>query len=55
VDVTVAELRLEAFLAADEATASNLTNLGWATARRGWATGGRVAFIQDGNIGKTAL
>jgi hypothetical protein len=28
VDVTVAELRLEAFLLADEATASNLTNLG---------------------------
>jgi transcriptional regulator with XRE-family HTH domain len=35
VDVTVAELRLEAFLPADEATASNLTNLGRATARRG--------------------
>lgn len=35
VDVTVAELRLEAFLPADEATASILTNLGRATARRG--------------------
>jgi hypothetical protein len=35
VDVTVAELRLEAFLLADEATASNLINLGRATARRG--------------------
>jgi predicted MFS family arabinose efflux permease len=34
-DVTVAELRLEAFLPADEATASNLTNLGRTTARRG--------------------
>jgi transcriptional regulator with XRE-family HTH domain len=35
VDVTVAELRLEAFLPADQATASILTNLGRATSRRG--------------------
>jgi hypothetical protein len=34
VDVTVAELRLEAFLPADAATASILTNLGRATPRR---------------------
>jgi transcriptional regulator with XRE-family HTH domain len=34
VDVTVAELRLEAFLPADQATAAILTNLGRATARR---------------------
>jgi transcriptional regulator with XRE-family HTH domain len=33
VDVTVAELRLEAFLPADEATASTLTNLGAGDAR----------------------
>jgi hypothetical protein len=35
VDVTVAELRLEAFLPADQATATILTNLGRATPRRG--------------------
>jgi transcriptional regulator with XRE-family HTH domain len=35
VDVTVAELRLEAFLPADQATASILANLGRATSRRG--------------------
>jgi hypothetical protein len=34
-DVTVAELRLEAFLPADQATASILTKLGRATPRRG--------------------
>jgi hypothetical protein len=37
VDVTVAELRLEAFLPADEATAATLTNLG--ADRRGGASG----------------
>jgi transcriptional regulator with XRE-family HTH domain len=35
VDVTVAELRLEAFLPADQATAAILTKLGRATPRRG--------------------
>jgi hypothetical protein len=35
VDVTVAELRLEAFLPADQATASILANLGRTTTRRG--------------------
>jgi hypothetical protein len=35
VDVTVAELRPEAFLPADQATAAILTNLGRATPRRG--------------------
>jgi hypothetical protein len=34
VDVTVAELRLEAFLPADEATARILNDLGRATRRR---------------------
>jgi len=34
VDVTVAELRLEAFLPADAATAAMLTKLGRATPRR---------------------
>lgn len=34
VDVTVAELRLEAFLPADQATASILTRLGQATPQR---------------------
>jgi MmyB-like transcription regulator ligand binding domain len=35
VDITVAELRLEAFLPADQATASILTNLGRARPQRG--------------------
>jgi hypothetical protein len=35
VDVTVAELRLEAFLPADQATAAILTKLGQATPQQG--------------------